>query len=286
MSTTQPVRLLIPWNDPSSHPRLASWLRHQSVAAIGLRRAALADAMACRALAASIHSATGREEHRTYDLPALVVVDPNDLPGDLAPPVPGHLALDLAAGGEDFEVTLKVLTWARSVAEMGVDLVLSPRLDRTGSPLDDGALAARLTPAWTEGLLAAGLVACAGPWTTTNDPDDDLGDDLSDEAWAPFGAAAAHGLEAVFVERPFWSHDDLRADVSALRDQADELVVIGPPASDLGQVRAASESGVDLIPLAEDLVPEEIEAILEALRTEGASRVVSRIDRLRADWLV
>lgn len=271
MTSTESVRFLIPWHEPSSHPRLASLLQHPGVAAVGLRGAALADASACHALTAAIH-ATDRPD----DLPLLVALSPHGdaMPDELRPPDPRHLALDLAAGGEDFEVTLKVLTWSRPMAEMGVDLVLSPRLDRT-PPLDDYALATRLTSAWTEALLAAGLVASAGPWKSSHDEGD---------AWAPFGAAVAHGLEAVFVDET--SFEALDSVISALRVHADDLVVVGPPVFDVDQAEASRNAGVDLIPLADDLVADEIEAIQGAFPSEDPSRVAPRIDRLREDWLV
>lgn len=269
------TRALAPWTSPSPGPPLRELLRSQVVAGIELRGAALSDAVACRALTAAIHA-----ESAAADLPPLVVLDahlhPGEgiLPDELLPPDPGHLAMDLAAGGEDFEVTLKVLTWARGIAGLGIDLVLSPRLDRSAAPLDEPALTARLSAAWTEALLAAGLIACAGP----------LGADADgDEAWAPFGAALAHGLEAVFMDRAASVQS-----VETLRGRADDLVVIGPPTDDPAQILSGARSGIDLLRLAEGLSAEELDAIFDSASGGGHSdrQGLNRVDALREDWLV
>lgn len=256
---------------------LRAWLRHPAVAAVQLQGAAVTDAGACRALAAAIHS-------EAPGLPPLVVLSPHgdtaaSLPADLRPPDPHHLTLDLASGGEDFEVTLKVMTWGRRIAELGVDLVLSPRLDRSLA-LADPQVAARLAAAWTEALLAAGLVACAGPCASEASAEDE------ESGWAPFGQAVAHGLEAIHLAAELAGDEDaLRRSVENVRQRADRLVIVGPATSDVSEIRASLEAGVDLVPLAASLAPEEIDAVLGEFDDVG-TEPAGLVDCLREDWLL
>lgn len=253
---------------------LRQLLRHPAVAAVLLRGAALADVTACRALSAAIHSAaTG--------LPPLVVIDAgsaSSIPEPLAAPDPAHLSFELATGGEDFEVTLRVLEWGREMAELGIDMVLSPRLEGDAPPVSDPDITARLASAWTEALLAAGLIACVGPYRPPTG---------SDTA-SPFGVARSHGLEAVFLAPELAPE---RSELEALRDNLGaDLVVVGPPVRSVAQVRAGIEAGIDLIPVEPILAVPEIEALLEpwslAAEPNAPGDPASRVDTLRVDWLV
>ncbi|MDA8018559.1 MAG: hypothetical protein MPN21_14055 [Thermoanaerobaculia bacterium] len=257
------ARYMVPWSQTLGGSRLRSWVRHPAVAAVLLSGPALEDAIACRALTASIGA-----EIPPDGLPLFVAVDPHCATSTLRSPDPRHLALDLAAGGEDFDVTLKVLSWARPLAEMGIDMVLSPRFDRSQSPLDEPELAARLVASWTEALVAAGIVACAGPF-----------DENCIGGPSPFGAAISRGLEAVFVD-----HDASAESIVRLRQWAPDLLIVASAAQDALQAQGSVRSSADLIPFSTEMPEEEIDSILETATSIDPDRS-NLIDSLRQDWL-
>lgn len=271
-------RLLIPFASDTPSGALRTRLHHPAVAAVQVHGAAVADSGACRALAAAIHSGSP-------ELPPFVVLDPHSPrhagAEDLRPPDPDHLALDLASGGEDFEVTLKVMNWGRRVAELGIDLVLSPRLDRSQYPLSGSDVAARLLAAWTEALLASGLIACAGPYPSAGTVDAKV-----DDTWAPFGQAVAHGLETLHLaDELARDAGELRRTVEGLRALADDLVLVGPVVADAAQARASLDAGVDLVRLSGSMAAEEIDALLAELDDVGTG-AEGLVDFLRQDWLL
>jgi hypothetical protein len=249
------------------------------LAAVELRGAAVADETALRALAATIHAAgPGR--------PRLVMVDPRLLldHDDLAPPDPSYQAFELASGTEDLEITLDVLAWGKRLAAAGIDLVLAPRLDALPAAAGP-SVRRRLAGAWTESLLAAGLIASAGalvsgaagglPAATADGADDLL---------VAYRAAFARGLQAVHLAAPP-DPEALAATILHLRDgESFDGVLISPPVATADEALACAAAGCDLVRLDSGLSIDELPAAADAATDE--ERVSRRLDRLIDDWLV
>lgn len=147
-------------------------------------------------------------------------------------PALGTIGAEHAEAGDELEVTLLALERGRALAAAGVDLALGPRLDLAdpaappdpdgptlgADPVRTGALGA----AFVEGLHAAGVLAAPGAFPGAGlahprahrgavqlavDVPDEV---LRERELVPFGAAIAHGLEALEVAAvlyPAWDPD-------------------------------------------------------------------------------